>query len=81
MNKPAKKPAKKSTKINVPSKIDWEKLARGLQEALRDEIAEGQGQIQRIENLEFEVRNLKHQAVGYQAVISYLENKLGNTSI
>ncbi len=81
MNKTTKKPVKKSVKIGGPSKINWENLARELQTALRDEIAEGHSMIQRIEGLEFDVRNLKHQAVGYQAVISYLENKLGNPTV
>jgi hypothetical protein len=86
MNKPAKKtvakkvPAKKIM-IGKPSNIDWENMARELQKALRDEIFDGQGKMRTIEGLEFDVRNLKHQVIGYQAVISYLENKLGNPTV
>jgi hypothetical protein len=62
-------------------KTNWEKLARELQAALKSEIDENSGLIARVESLEFDILNLKHQAIGYQAVVSYLENKLGYHSV
>lgn len=66
---------------NVPKKMDWEKLARHLQSALRDEFVENEKLAKKISDLEFDVANLKHQAIGYRAVVSYLENKIGNDTV
>jgi hypothetical protein len=67
---------------SIPQKkTNWEKLARELQAALKSEIDENSGLISRVESLEFDILNLKHQAIGYQAVVSYLENKLGYHSV
>lgn len=70
-----RKPRKKALKVN------WEILAKQLQTALNDEIGENQGLSKRIDNLSFQVANLEHQAIGYRAVISYLENQLGNNKV
>lgn len=76
-----KKPIKKTIAKKMDKPINWEKLARELQAALRDEIHEGMEKDKKIKDLEFQVRNLAHQAIGYQAVVSYLENKLGNATV
>jgi hypothetical protein len=83
MKKQPKTPPKTPQK-----KTNWEKLARELQAALKSEIDENiklvddkNGLIARVESLEFDILNLKHQAIGYQAVVSYLENKLGYHSV
>ena len=73
--------SKKNKKTVKPKEINWEKLARELQAALRDEIHEGMEKDKKIKDLEFQVRNQAHQAIGYQAVVSYLENKLGNPTV
>ena len=57
-------------------KINWEKLAKNLQTALRDEMDENQKRANDIETLLFKIKSLEHQVVGFQAVISYLESKL-----
>lgn len=62
-------------------KIDWEKLARNLQKALRDEIDENQNRVADIDSLLFKIRSLEHQIIGFQAVISYLESKHGNDTV
>ena len=79
----AKELVKASRKPRKPrqKKIDWEKLAKDLQKALRDEIVENQARATDIETLLFKVRSLEHQVIGFQAVISYLETKSGNDSI
>lgn len=61
--------------------VDWEKLCKHLQTALRDEFADSEKLVLRIKDLEFKVANLEHQAIGYRAVVSYLENKLGNDTV
>lgn len=61
--------------------VDWEKLCKHLQTALRDEFADNDKLTTKIKELEFKVANLEHQAIGYRAVVSYLENKLGNDTV
>lgn len=61
--------------------VDWEKLCKHLQTALRDEFADNDKLNTKIKELEFKVANLEHQAIGYRAVVSYLENKLGNDTV
>ena len=70
-----KKPSK------VVKKVNWERLAKQLQTALNDEIIENGGLFERIDELKYQVANLEHQAIGYRAVVSYLENKLGNDTV
>ena len=70
-----RKPRRKTLKVN------WELLAKQLQTALNDEIGENQGLTKRIDDLSYQVANLEHQAIGYRAVISYLENQLGNNKV
>jgi DNA anti-recombination protein RmuC len=69
------KPSKSKVKVN------WERLAKQLQTALSDEFKESQGLSERINNLQYQVANLEHQAIGYRAILSYLENKLGNDTV
>lgn len=61
--------------------VDWEKLCKHLQTALRDEFADNEKLLTRVKDLEFKVANLEHQAIGYRAVVSYLENRLGNDTV
>lgn len=61
--------------------VNWEKLAKELQTALRNQIAENQEYEKLIKNLNFEIANARHKEIGYQAVISYLESKRGNTTV
>ena len=63
------------------TKVNWERLARNLQTALRDEIVENQKRANDIDALLFKIRSLEHQAIGFQAVISYLETKSGNNTV
>ena len=67
--------------MGVKKKVDWQKLCGHLQTALRDEFSENETLKAKVSNLEFSVANLEHQAIGYRAVLSYLENKLGNHPI
>lgn len=69
---------KPQTKAKV---VDWEKLCKHLQTALRDEFADNEKLVTKVKELEFKVANLEHQAIGYRAVVSYLENKLGNDTV
>lgn len=71
----SKKPRK------LVKKVNWEKLAKQLQTALNDEIVENNGLFRQIEDLKFQVANLEHQAIGYRAVVSYLENNLANHTV
>ena len=61
--------------------VDWENLCKHLQTALRDEFADNEKLVTKVKELEFKVANLEHQAIGYRAVVSYLENKLGNDTV
>lgn len=63
------------------TKVNWERLARNLQTALRDEIVENQKRANDIDALLFKIKSLEHQAIGFQAVISYLETKSGNNTV
>lgn len=65
----------------VKKKVNWERLAKQLQTALNDEIVENNGLCRRIDDLKFQVANLEHQAIGYRAVVSYLENNLANHTV
>lgn len=76
----AKEKVKIATKAPV-KKVNWERLAKQLQTALNDEIKENQGLSERINNLQFQVANLEHQAIGYRAVVSYLENQIANNPV
>jgi len=71
----------KNKPLKTAVKVNWELLAKQLQTALSDEIKESQGFSAHIKDLQYQVANLKHQAIGYRAVISYLENKLGNDTV
>ena len=61
--------------------VDWETLCKRLQQALNDEITENQQLQKVINNMNFEIANARHKEIGYQAVISYLESKRGNTTV
>lgn len=65
----------------VKNPVDWEKLCKHLQTALRDEFSDNEELLSNVRSLETKVANLEHQAIGYRAVISYLENKLGNDTV
>jgi len=77
---PRKRSAPKTSKSTV-QKVNWEELARNLQKALRDEIVENQRCANHVDSLLFKIKSLEHQAVGFQAVISYLETKCGNDTV
>jgi tRNA A37 N6-isopentenylltransferase MiaA len=66
---------------NTVKKFNWERLAKQLQTALNDEIVENNGLFKEIDDLKFQVANLKHQAIGYRAVVSYLENKIEHDTV
>jgi hypothetical protein len=65
----------------VVKKFDWEGLARNLEDALREEIKNNNELTERNSDLNFQVSNLVHQAIGYRAIISYLENKHANNPV
>ena len=73
----------KQTRKRKPriQKVDWERLAKNLQTALRDEMDENQRRANDIDTLLFKIKSLEHQVVGFQAVISYLETKSGNDTV
>lgn len=71
----SKKPRK------IVKKVNWERLAKQLQTALNDEIVENNGLFMQIDKLKYEVANLEHQAIGYRAVVSYLENQIANHTV
>lgn len=71
----SKKPSK------IIKKVNWEKLAKQLQTALNDEIVENNGLFEKIEKLNYQIANLEHQAIGYRAVVSYLENQIANHTV
>ena len=78
--------AKEKVKLNrkprkTAVKVNWERLAKQLQTALHDEIRDNQGLSERIDNLNYQVANLEHQAIGYRAVVSYLENQIANNPV
>lgn len=60
------------------SKVDWRALSKKLEEALTAQFFEEANLRNEIKDLEFKIINLEHQAIGYQAVVSYLESKVGN---
>ena len=77
---------KEKIKLSKPrkpraAKVNWERLARNLQTALRDEIVENQKRATDIDTLLFKIRSLEHQVIGFQAVISYLETKSGHDTV
>lgn len=37
--------------------------------------------VDQIEKLQIKVKNLEHQEIGWRAVVSYLEDKLGNSAL
>jgi hypothetical protein len=61
--------------------FDWEGLARQLEEALKQEIRNNNELNEKVSDLNFQASNLVHQAVGYRAIISYLENKHANNPV
>ena len=62
-------------------KFDWEGLARQLEEALKQEIRNNNELNEKVSDLNFQASNLVHQAIGYRAIISYLENKHANNPV
>lgn len=71
----------KKPRRTIKKKVNWERLAKQLQTALNDEIWENHGLSKQIEDLKYQVANLEHQAIGYRAVVSYLENNLANHTV
>lgn len=61
--------------------VNWEGLCKRLQQALNEQIQENQEYEKLIKNINFEIANARHKEIGYQAVISYLESKRGNTTV
>ena len=72
---------RKPRQPRIKKQIDWERLAKNLQKALHDEIKENENIRNVVSSLDFKVRSLEHQVIGYQAVISYLESKNGHDSV
>jgi uncharacterized protein YcbK (DUF882 family) len=68
-------------KRDVVKKFDWEGLARQLEDALKQEIRNNNELNEKVSDLNFQASNLVHQAVGYRAIISYLENKHANNPV
>ena len=68
-------------KRETVKQFDWEGLARNLEDALREEIKNNNELTERNSDLNFQVSNLVHQAIGYRAIISYLENKHANNPV
>jgi hypothetical protein len=69
------------SKANQQDDINWERLAKNLQKALHDEFKENEELRNNLNGLEFKVKSLEHQIIGFQAVISYLESKNGHDSV
>ena len=61
--------------------FDWESLARQLKDALKEEIRNNNELNEQVSDLKYQVSNLVHQAIGYRAIISYLENKNADDSV
>jgi tRNA A37 N6-isopentenylltransferase MiaA len=80
-NKPKVKVALSKKIQKTVTKVNWERLAKQLQTALNDEIVENNGLFTKIDELKFQVANLEHQAIGYRAVVSYLENQIANNPV
>jgi hypothetical protein len=80
LEKQEKSAAAKKKREAVKS-FDWEGLARQLEEALKQEIKNNNELAERNSDLNFQASNLVHQAVGYRAIISYLENKHANNPV
>jgi hypothetical protein len=65
----------RARKPKTAKQFDWEGLARQLEEALKEEIRNNNELSEKVSDLNFQASNLVHQAIGYRAIISYLENK------
>lgn len=86
MGVPVEQYAKEKVALNkkprpITKKVNWEKLAKQLQTALNEEIIENGGLFEKIDKLNYQVANLEHQAIGYRAVVSYLENQIANHTV
>jgi hypothetical protein len=86
MNVPIERYAQEKSALSKKSskqtkKVNWERLAKQLQTALNDEIVENSRLFKQIDDLKFQVANLEHQAIGYRAVVSYLENQIANHTV
>jgi replicative DNA helicase len=68
-------------KREVVKKFDWEGLARQLESLLKEEIKHNDELNIKATDLSHQVSNLAHQAIGYRAIISYLENKHANNPV
>jgi hypothetical protein len=78
------RPAGSKNRVSKPKlekQFDWEGLARQLEEALKQEIRNNNELNEKVSDLNFQASNLVHQAVGYRAIISYLENKHANNPV
>ena len=71
----------KVSKLKPAKQFDWEALARQLEEALKQEIRNNNELNEKVSDLNFQASNLVHQAIGYRAIISYLENKHANNPV
>lgn len=63
-------------KTTAKKKINVKKVLRPSIEKYRD-ATETLRLNNQINHLNIDIANLKHQVIGYKAVISYLENQLG----
>ena len=69
------------SKPKIVKKFSWEELARQLEKALKQEIKHNNELSEKVSDLNFQASNLVHQAIGYRAIISYLENKHANNPV
>ena len=69
------------SKVKTTKQFDWECLAKQLEEALKQEIQNNNELSEKVDDLNFQASNLVHQAIGYRAIISYLENKHANNPV
>ena len=78
------RPVGSKNRVSKPKpakQFDWEGLARQLEEALKQEIRNNNQLNEKVSDLSFQASNLVHQAIGYRAIISYLENKHANNPV
>lgn len=68
------RPKGSTNKKEKPQKIDWEKLAKQLQQALASEIKENDG-------LKKEVEHLRISVIKMGGVIEFLEIKRGHNPV
>lgn len=80
----ARTPKKATVVKTTPMRKQLELLRetnKALDELVNELMADKVQLDKELNNLRFAVKNLEHQAIGYRAVVSFLENKLGNDTV